>query len=190
MSVCSQCGCALPGLEHLCQTCYDAKYPELGQPKSLLESNWFALCYVICGVGLTWGLVVEFSSSPRLKPYHEYFYLTGWAVLTLFRLQWHAIRNKGAVKARQRPLPDWCLIVLCILVGLPLNWECAFLWFSRRYAFFSGPVIGGTVLIVAVSAAIALLVRLTVGNWRTALQVFAVASCVPSAIVVRLGLLR
>jgi hypothetical protein len=47
-----------------------------------------------------------------------------------------------------------------------------------------------TVLIVAVSAAIALLVRLTVGNWRTALQVFVVASCLPSAIVVRLSLLR
>jgi hypothetical protein len=189
MSVCSQCGCALPGLEHLCQECYDAKYPELVQPKSLLESAWFSLSYVICGVGLTWGLVVELSSG-KLKPHHEYFYFCGYAELTLFRLRWHSIRNKGAVKARQRRLADWCLVVLSILIGLPLNWECAFLWFSRRYASFSAPVIGVTVLIVAVSAAIALLVRLTVGNWRTALQVFVVASCLPSAVVVRLGLLR
>lgn len=189
MSVCSQCGCALPGLEHLCEKCYAAKYPELGQPEPFLESTWFGLCYVICGVGLTWGLVVELHSG-KLKPYHEYFYFVGWAVLTLIRLQWHAIRNKGAVKARQRPLPDWCLVVLFILIGLPLNWECAFLWFSRRYAFFSGPVIGVTAVIVVLSAAIGLLVRLTGRNWRTALQIFAVASCVPSAIVLRLGLLQ
>jgi hypothetical protein len=141
------------------------------------------------GVGLTWGLVVELSSG-KLKPYHEYFYFVGYAVLTLFRLRWHSIKNKGAVKARQRPLPDWCLVALSILIGLPLNWECAFLWFSRRYAFFSGPVVSLTLLIVALSAAIGLLVRLTGGNWRTALQVFAVASCVPSAIALGLGFLR
>jgi hypothetical protein len=189
MSVCSQCGCALPGLEHLCEKCYEAKYPELGQPKSFLESTWFGLCYVICGMGLTWGLVLELSSG-QSKPDHQYFYFVGWAVLTLFRLRWHAIRNKGTVKTRQRRLPDWCLVVFCILIGLPFNWACAFLWFSRRYAFFSGPVVSLTLLIVALSAAIGLLVRLTGGNWRTALQVFAVASCVPSAIALGLGFLR
>jgi len=189
MSVCSQCGCALPALEHLCENCYDAEHPELVQPKPLLESTWFGLCYVICGVGLTWGLVFELSSG-RVEPYHLYFYLVGWAGLTLFRLQWHATRDKGTVKARQSRLPDWCLVVFCILIGLPFNWACAFLWFSRRYAFFSVPVVCVTVLIVALSAAIGLLVRLTGGNRRTALQVFAVASCAPSAIVLRLGLLR
>ena len=51
MSVCSQCGCALPGLEHLCENCYDAEHPELVQPKPLLESTWFSLSYVMFGVG-------------------------------------------------------------------------------------------------------------------------------------------
>jgi hypothetical protein len=189
MSVCSQCGCILPGIKHLCQKCYDAKYPELVQPKSLLESRWFTWCYVICGVALAWGWVVE-SSSGRVKPSHEYFYFAGWAVLTLFRLQWHTVRSKVAVTARQRPMPTWSLVVLSILIGLPFNWDCAFLWFARRYHFFSGPVIGVTALIVAASAAIALLVHLTVRNSRTALQVFFIASCFPSFLVLRLRLLR
>jgi hypothetical protein len=187
MSVCSQCGCVLPGLEHLCQRCYDAKYPEPGEPKSYLGSTWFGLCYVMCGAGLVWGCVVE-SSSGNVTPSHQYFYLFVWVVLTLSRLQWHA--TKGMVKARQRPLPGWCLVILCILIGLPLNWEFAFLWFSRRHAFFSGPVAAVAVLLVALSAAIGLFVRVVSGNRRTALGVFAVTSILPSATVLRLGLLR
>ena len=57
----------------------------------------------------------------------------------------------------------------------------AFLWFYRRYALFSGPVVGTTVLIVALYATIGFLIaRLIGGTWRTALLVFALASWILS----------
>jgi hypothetical protein len=93
--------------------------------------------------------------------------------------------------ARQLGFPGWSLVSYCVIIGLGFNWACVFLWFSRRYSFFSAPVIAGTGLIMAFCAAIAFLVaRLTRGNWLTALLVFVCASVVPAAIVLRLGLLR
>ena len=100
-----------------------------------------------------------------------------------------AIEGKGT--ARRLRLPDWSLVSYCVITGLGWNWVCAFLWFSRRYAFFSTPVIAVTGLTMAFYAAIALLVdRLTGGNWRTALLVFLFAPVVLAGIVLRLGLLR
>jgi hypothetical protein len=93
--------------------------------------------------------------------------------------------------ARQLGFPGWTLVSYCVIIGLGFNWACVFLWFSRRYAFFSAPVIGPTALIMAFCAAIAFLVaRLTGGNWLTALLVFVSASVFPAAIVLRLRLLR
>ena len=81
------------------------------------------------------------------------------------------IEGEGA--ARHGRLPPWSLIIYLAILGLELNWVCAFFWFSRRYAFFSVPVVGVTGLIMAFYAAIALLVaRLTGGNWRIALATF------------------
>lgn len=101
-----------------------------------------------------------------------------------------AIEGKGGEKARQQRLPDWSLVIYCVIVGLGCNWACAFLWFSRRYAPFSGPVVGATGLIVASYAAIALVVGLlTGGNWRTALLVFLFAPGTLSGLV-GLDLLR
>ena len=100
-----------------------------------------------------------------------------------------AIEAKGT--ARQLWLPDWSLVSYFFIMGLGFNWACAFLWFSRRYAFFSTPVIAVTGLIMVFCAAIALLIaRLTGGNWRTALLVFVFAPGVLAATVLRLGLLR
>jgi hypothetical protein len=93
--------------------------------------------------------------------------------------------------ARQLGFPGWSLVSYCVIIGLGFNWAGAFLWFSRRYAFFSAPVIGATGLIMAFCAAIAFVIaRLTGGNWLTALLVFVSASVFPAAIVLRLGLLR
>ena len=66
----------------------------------------------------------------------------------------HAIEGEGSVTARQSSLPDWYLVSYCLVIGVGLDWAYAFLWFSRRYAFFSGPVVGVTGLIVALCAAI------------------------------------
>ena len=38
MSQCPDCGCDLPSFQALCSKCYDARYAEVGRPKSLLES--------------------------------------------------------------------------------------------------------------------------------------------------------
>jgi hypothetical protein len=87
--------------------------------------------------------------------------------------------------------PAWSLFSYCITTGLGWNWACVFLWFSRRYAFFSIPVMTVTGLIMASYAAIAFLVAfLTGGTWRTVLAVFLFAAGVPAVVVLRLGLLR
>lgn len=81
-----------------------------------------------------------------------------------------AIAGEGTV-------PDWYIAAYCIVIGLGFDWACAVLWFSRRFALFSAPVLGVTGLIVALYAAIGLLVaRLTGGELRLALVVFALAS--------------
>jgi hypothetical protein len=117
----------------------------------------------------------------------------GWWVYVLasFTLAWMIPTlptSEGEGTARQFRLQEWSLIAYSFIIGLGFNWVCVFLWFSRRYAFFSVPVVGVTGLIMALYAAIGLLLaRLT--NWRIAL-VFAIATCALGAIVLRLGLLR
>ena len=98
---------------------------------------------------------------------------------------------EGGGTPRKLRLLDWSLLCYFFIIGLGFNWVCAFLWFSRRYAFFSISVIAATCLIMAFYAVIALLVaRLTGRNWRTALLVFAFGPFVLGASVLRLGLLR
>jgi hypothetical protein len=100
-----------------------------------------------------------------------------------------AIEGEGGENARRR-LP-WSLLIYCGITGLGYNWACAFLWFSRRYALFSGPVIGALILILVLYAVIGLAVgRLTRGNWRTVLLVLTLAPCAISGAALRLGLLR
>jgi hypothetical protein len=93
---------------------------------------------------------------------------------------------EGTVTARQNRLPDWYLVSYCVVFGVGGDWACAFQWFSRRYYFFSGPVVGVTGLIVALCAAIGFLVaRMMRRDWRTALLVFALASWIGGNAVVR-----
>jgi hypothetical protein len=97
--------------------------------------------------------------------------------------------DKTAWASWQR-LP-WPIFTYCVITGMGYTWVCAFLWFSRRYAVFSGPVVGAMILILALYAVIGVVVAwLTGGNWRTALLTFGIALCVPSIIVLRLHLLR
>jgi hypothetical protein len=98
---------------------------------------------------------------------------------------------EGERTPRQHRLPNWSLIAYGVIISLGFNWVCVFLWFSRKYALFSTPVLGVTGLIFVFFAAIALFAaRLTGRNWRTTLLIFVVAPGVLAAIVLRLGLLR
>lgn len=101
-----------------------------------------------------------------------------------------ALEGEGTEK-RQHPSPPWSLTAYCAITGLGCNWVCAFLWFSRRYDFFSGQVIGAVGLIFAFYAVVGIVVAwVTGGNRRTALLVFAFAPCALGATVLRLRLLR
>jgi hypothetical protein len=109
-------------------------------------------------------------------------------------------KRKGGWRERQYGWPEWSLMGYFFIIGLGFNWACAFLWFSRRYDFFSTPVIAATGLIMAFYAAIALLMAWldslfnnadsTGVSWRTALLIFVFAPGVLASIVLRLGLLR
>ena len=83
-----------------------------------------------------------------------------------------AFEDKGTAKTLR--LYDWALLSYAFILGLGFNWLWAFLWFSRRYAFFSTRIIAVTGFVMAVWAVIALIVaQLTGRNWRTAVLVFA-----------------
>ena len=102
-----------------------------------------------------------------------------------------SVEGESSVRAGMRRLPDWSVVAYCIVTGLSSTWACAFLWFSRRYAFFSGPILGVTGSILTLYAAIGFLVaRLIGGDWRTVLMVFILESWGLSCVVLRLGLLR
>ena len=99
--------------------------------------------------------------------------------------------SEGEGMARHFGLGEWTLASYFFMMSLGFNWACAFLWFSRRYAFFSTPVIGATGLIMALYGVVALLVaRLTGRNWRTALLVFVFVPDFVACIVLWSRLLR
>jgi len=96
------------------------------------------------------------------------------------------VEGESSLKAGMRRLPDWSVVAYCVVTGLSSTWACVFLWFSRRYVFFSGPVLGVTGSILAVYSAIGFLVaRLIGGNWRTVLMVFILESWGLSCIVLK-----
>jgi hypothetical protein len=123
--------------------------------------------------------------------------LGNWA-LWLFVLPGFALggRNnkmegQGTDNTRRPWSQDWAILVYSICIGLACSWACAFLWFSRRYAFFSGQVAGVTGLITIFYSVIAVLAGLVTGrNWRATLLVFLLAPGIVGGIVLRFHLLR
>jgi hypothetical protein len=102
-----------------------------------------------------------------------------------------ATEGAGTVKAKQYRLPDWSFLAYFAIFSLGCNWECVFLWFSRRYDPLSAPVVGATVLIMAFYAAVAIVVAsLTTKNWRTAVVLLVFAPGGLAGMVLRLRLLR
>ena len=81
--------------------------------------------------------------------------------------------RKARRTAKQYRALDWPVVAYFVIVGLGCDWAIAFLWFSRRYAPFSGLVVGTTGVILSLYVGTAVLVGvLTVGNWWAARRVF------------------
>lgn len=181
MSCCSQCGSALPHLEHLCQKCYEQRHPEPLHygTASLSRINpqwkfWIGIAADVLIAVLSFIFLFSYALTSRM-PYLPVI-VVFWIVATLLRLHHHASREPDVTQGQPR-LPDWCLVAFCIVYSLACNWLSAFLWFARRYALFSAPVLGEMGWMVALSAVIALVAAyLTGGNWRTAMGFFVVAS--------------
>ena len=110
MSQCPDCGCDLPSFQTLCSKCYDARYAEVGRPKSLLES------------------IRPFGSNPR---------------------------RREVIEDRINAQPWWRAWSFAV-IGLGLDWRCAFEWFAGKSPFYSELVLGRAVLIVLACAGVAL----------------------------------
>jgi len=157
---------------------------------------WIAMIAALCALPTA---VTSLANEGRWDPG------LGWCVygLASFTVAWMIRtllpKKKGDWRERQYGWQEWSLFSYFFITGLGFNWACAFLWFSRRYALFSAPVIGVTGLIMAFYAAIALFVGWfeslfnnadsTGLNWRAALLVFVFAPVVLATIVLRLRLL-
>jgi hypothetical protein len=102
-----------------------------------------------------------------------------------------ASKGESTLRARMRLLPDWSVVVYCVVTGLTSTWSCAFLWFSRRYALFSAPLVGVSGALLGFYGVIGLVVAWLIrGNWRTVLWVFLLESWGISLIALRLHLVR
>ena len=158
----SLCGTVLRGIVLIV-----ALYADVALTKSLLYREQWEVPLLVFAIA-SW-VLIAIASKPETLP---------------------AIEGEGAVKGKRWRLPDWSLLSYCLITGLGDNWVCAFLWFSRRYAFFSAPVVGATALVLSLYAILGLVIAwLTEGNWRTALLFFALAPCGVAATVLRLRLL-
>lgn len=85
-----------------------------------------------------------------------------------------ATENQGTVRAKQ----SWWLQLCWIVIGVGLDWRCAFEWFAGKSLFYSEPVLGRTVLIVLACAGVALLAACVTrgAKWRDALPLFSLLS--------------
>lgn len=179
--------------------------PKRETPQAIEERGMVKARYARFFWPILRGIALIVALWAFIEALSEFLYGGKWGnALPLFMLATYALiamnpkpetlptmKGEATEKARRHRLPDWSLVAYCVITSLGFNWCCVFLWFSRKYAFFSIPVIALTGLIMAVYAAIALIVaRLTGGNWRTALLVFVSAPGVLAAIVLRWGLLR
>jgi hypothetical protein len=111
------------------------------------------------------------------------FFLANFALAKIFP-------TEQETKTKSLRLGDWVLFTYVTILGLGFNWLWAFLWFSRRYSFFSTQIIALAILVMAFWAAVALIVGLlTKRNWRTALLVFAAGPCIVASFFMRVHLL-
>jgi uncharacterized membrane protein YjjP (DUF1212 family) len=144
---------------------------------------------IFCGITLVVAMV---AFIPSLR---HFLYGGNWEAFLVFVLASFALikitPRRETLSKTEGDQATLAIVTYFVLTGMGYTWVCVFLWFSRRYTVFSGPVVGAMVLILALYAAIGFVVALlTGGNWRTALLTFGIALSAPSIIVLRLHLLR
>jgi hypothetical protein len=86
----------------------------------------------------------------------------------------HALSNRDMAEVSPR---RWLLLCWAI-VGVGLDWRCAFEWFAGKSPFYSSLVLGRTLLIVLACAGVSLLAVWIVrpARWRDAWLLFSVFS--------------
>lgn len=169
------------------------------EPQGTVKAKYARLCgSVLRGVVLIVALCayVTVTESLLYKGNWEVpaviFATASWVLIAIARKPERvlAVESEEPWKRKWWKVEDWSLLSYCLVIGFGDNWVCAFLWFSRRYAFFSGPVLGATVVVLSLYAVLGFVVAwLTEGNWRTALLFFALAPGGVAAIGLRLRLL-
>ncbi len=85
-----------------------------------------------------------------------------------------AMENRDIERARP---PRW--LQLCwVIIGLGLDWRCAFEWFAGKSSFYSEIVLGRAGLIVLACAVVALLLVCVnrKARWRHAMPFFCLVS--------------
>jgi hypothetical protein len=87
-----------------------------------------------------------------------------------------ATANWDTAQARRSRWFQLCWLV----IGLGLDWRCAFEWFGGKSSFYSAVVLGRAGLIVLACAGVAILAVCAAreARWRHALPLFFVASLV------------
>lgn len=92
------------------------------------------------------------------------------------------MENQDTVNVRQ----PWWLVLGWAVIGVTLDWRCAFKWFTGRYPFYSQVVLRRMSLIVVSCAIVAFIaVRVSRGTrWRDAGAFFCLVSLLVSEFLV------
>jgi len=118
MPQCPDCGCDLPSFQTLCSRCFEARYAEVGRPKSFTESIrqfgsnprrweaienritqpcWLAWCFAVIGLVVDWRLAFESFGGRNSASSESVLYETALIVIWIGALAAVVVRvTRGA----------------------------------------------------------------------------------------------
>ena len=144
MSQCPDCGRDLPGFQTLCSKCYDARYSDVGHPKSLLESIrqlgsnpirrqvieerikaqawWVPWCLALIGLAFDWRLAFEWLAGKSVFLSLDVLSRTGLIVAACASVALLAAGLTREAKWRDA-LPLFCAISMVVYRVLSTHWD-------------------------------------------------------------------